>query len=120
METINKTLIDKDIHELFEEIKWQLCTNWIYLHFDILKAIEKRNCFEGYEFLQQLNKDGSCTQLIKVTFKEGPEQNISIYIENCKLGELSYYIIHSIEVGQERILPCSNPQGALFLKTLTA
>ena len=113
---INSTMIDKDVYELLESIKQQMSTNWIYLHFDVLKTTEKCNCFDEYENLKQLNGDGSCTQLIKVTFKKGQE-NISIYIENCKLGECSYYIIHSMEMGQDKFTPTPNPEGAIFFKT---
>lgn len=117
MRRINSTLVDKDVYELLDEIKRQLSSNWVYLHFDVLKTTEKCNCFEGYEYLKQLNRDGSCTELIKATFKKGQDENLSIYIENCKLGELTYYIIHSMEIGGENIVPTSNPDGAIFFRT---
>lgn len=117
MRKVNSELVDNEVFELLEEIKRQLSTNWIYLHFNVLKTTEKCNCFVGYENLKQLNGDGSCTQLIKASFKKGADENLSICIENCKLGELSYYIIHSMKIGQENILPTSNPEGAIFFRT---
>lgn len=117
MRKINSTLVDKDVYELLEEIKRQLSTNWIYIHFDVLKAIEQCNCFENYENQKQLNADGSCTHIIRVAFKKWKNANLSIYIENCKLGEHTYYLIHSMNIGGEHIVPNPNPDGAIFFRT---
>ncbi len=67
---VSSVLVDNDVFDFLNEIKRQLSANWVYLHFNVLKATEKRNCFEGYENLKQLNRDGSCTEVIKVTFKK--------------------------------------------------
>lgn len=116
--TINNVLVDEEVFEMLDEIKRQLSTNWIYIHANVFKMTEKCNCFERYEELKQLNKDGSCTELIKVTFKIGEDEFLSMYIENCKVGNFQYYIVHSMEIKGENITTNSDPNDVIFFRTL--
>ena len=112
---VNSVLLsDKDVFDFLDEVKRNFSSNWVYLHFNVLKSTEIRNCFEGYDTLKQLNTDGSCTQLIKATFRV-EEDELSLYLENCKIGrEFSYYIIHSIKFKDEEIYAPSDPDDAIF------
>ena len=113
----NKVFADKEIFELFEEVKEKLKTNWVYIHYDVLKALEKSGCFHRYENLKQLNQDGSITKLIMAKYNKSESEEISIYIENCKVGEYDYYFVHQIELGEENIKCTSNPEEGIFYIT---
>ncbi len=111
---VSSVLVDNDVFDFLNEIKRQLSTNWVYLHFNVLKATEECNYFEGYEYFKQLNRDGSCTEVIKVTFKKAEDESVCFYMENCKFGELTYYVIHSLKANDEKIIAPAEPEDAIF------
>ena len=107
---------DVDVFLLLDEIKRQLNSNWVYLHFDVLKAIEKCSCFEGYENQIQLSGDGRRVKLIKATFKKNQNEKASIYIENCKVGKCTYYSVNLVEIDGKNITPTPNPKDGIFFE----
>ena len=117
---VKKTLEDKEVFELLEQIKEQLSVKWFFIHFDVFDATQETNCFISYTDLKQLNGDGSTTNIIQASFKNN-EERWNVFIENCKLGDYSYYLVHSIdilenEVVKETIKPVSEPQVIELIK----
>ena len=117
---VKKTLEDKEVFELLEQIKEQLSVKWFFIHYDVFEATQKTNCFISYTDLKQLNGDGSTTNILQASFKNN-EERWNVFIENCKLGDYSYYLVHSIdilenEVVKETIKPVSEPQVVELIK----
>lgn len=108
-------VFDYDVLVFFDEIERQLNTNWVCIHYDVLKELEEFACFEKYEQVQQLNKDGSTTELFQAFYKTSEGESLCLNLERCKIGKnWCYFIIHSLKVNKKTIVPTFEPIDTIF------
>lgn len=112
---VSSVLVDKNVCDFLNEIKRQLSNNWVFIHFNVLKKIEKCDCFDAYEELQRLNRNGSVTNLTWVKFRWNENESAWFEMQTCRLGESStYYLVHSITLGKGKISASDDPDDTIF------
>ena len=112
---VSSVLVDKNVFDFLNEIKRQLSTNWVFIHFNVFKKIEKCNCFDEYEEFQRLNRDGSVTVLTWVKFRWNENESARFEMQTCRLGGSStYYLVHSITLSNEKISATDDPDDTIF------